>query len=133
MSLAKIRTVLEKKLVSMTPALATAYENVHFSPANATPYQRTNLLPAMPDDLALTADVVVLMGIFQVTLCYPAGTGPAPAQARAQMVVDAFKPVQILSESGVKVWLTQTPQIAAAMVDADRWLVPISIHWRALI
>lgn len=131
MSIIKIQAALEKKLATLTPKLATAYENTAFSPVTGTPYQRVNLLVNRPVDHAFTLDVTEERGIFQVTLMYPPGTGRGEAQARAEAIRALFKPPQILAEGGVKITLTSTVQIGSGAPSGERWMVPLSIYWRS--
>lgn len=131
MSILKIQAALEKRLASMSPALATAYENEAFEPTPGAPYQRAELIPNAPIDHALTLDVLELRGLFQVTLCYPLGEGRGAAQARAQAVADHFAPALDLSEPGWRISITKTPRIAAGMSLDDRWAVPVTVAWSA--
>lgn len=133
MTYKNIQAALEKKLATITPALATAYENVPFTPVQNTPYQRVNLLPNATQDRAISADVREYLGLFQVTLCYPVGTGRGAAQARADAIDAAFKPVQRLTEGTTKVEIVESAQVATGFVDGDRWTVPVTIRYRAFI
>lgn len=128
-----IQAALEKKLAAISPALSTAYENVPFTPVQGTPYQRINLLPNATQDRAISADVRECVGLFQVSLCYPVGSGRGAAQARADAIDAAFKPVQRLTEGVLKVEITRSAQVAAGFVDGDRWIVPVTVEYRAFI
>jgi len=133
MSIQLIRKALEKRLGSMTPALATAFENVAFTPAAGTPYQRVNLLPATPDNATLGDAYYRENGLFQVTLLYPQLAGPAAAEARAEAVRAHFKRGTSITESGVTTLITRTPSIAPALIDGDRYVIPITITYQAEI
>ena len=50
MSITAIRATLESALDGMTPALATAWENMPFTPITGIPYQRAYLMDADPDN-----------------------------------------------------------------------------------
>ncbi len=131
MSLQLIQAALEAKLATLTPAMATAYENTSFTPVTGTPYQRVNMLINRPVDHALTLDVTEDRGIFQVSLFYPQGSGRGAAQARAELIRTLFAPPLTLTNGAVKVHITQTVQIGSGMPDADRWMVPVSIYWQS--
>lgn len=131
MSQVKIRAAFEKRLATMSPALATAYENVDFVPVTGTPFQRTNLLPAMPDNTTKGASFYREQGLFQVTLCYPLNKGANAAQARAELVKTHFMRGTSMVESGLVVNVTNTPTIAPAFTDGDRYVIPISIYYIA--
>ncbi|MFZ3286544.1 MAG: phage tail terminator-like protein [Telluria sp.] len=133
MSIAKVRMAMEKRLATMSPALATAYENVTFSPVVGTPYQRINMLQAAPADLVKGRTLTELSGLMQVTLFYPQGTGPAAAEARAELIKAHFKPPMTLTEGAVNVHVNNTARVATGFPDGDRYAVPVSIPWIAYI
>ena len=131
MTLFLIQAVLEQRLATLTPAMATAYENATFTPVTGTPYQRINMLVNRPVDHAVTMDVTEQRGIFQVSLFYPQGTGRGFAQARAELIKALFKPPLTLTNGGVKVEINKTVHIGGGMPDGDRWMVPVSIYWQS--
>lgn len=128
-----IRRALEKRLAAMSPALATAYENVEFTPTVGTPYQSVNLLPAQPEDAVHGSSIYFERGVFQITLRYPIGTGPAAAEARAQLVRQQFKRGTSMTESGITVLVVGTPVVAPPMSVDDRYCIPISVRFQAQI
>lgn len=131
-SISAIRAALETALASMTPPLATAYENAAFTPVQATPYQRVNLLLAEPDNSEIGPHALE-RGIFQVTLCYPVGAGPAGAQGRAELLRTTFARATSFAASGIAVRITRTPEIAPAQIDGDRYELPVRIRFEAEI
>lgn len=133
MSIAKVRAALETRLGTLTPALSTAYENAAFTPVAGTPYQRVFLLPATPDNEVLGCDYYREIGIFQVSLYYPVNGGPGTAQARAQLLRTHFKRSTTMTSGGVTTTVSATPAIATAFVDGDRYVIPVSIPYRAEI
>lgn len=129
MSLAAISQALETRLAAMTPALATAWENVTFTPTAGTPYQRVNFMPATPNDYGVASGTQEI-GLFQVMLCYPLNTGRAAAAARVQLLRDQFpRNLRLLSGSALVAKIMRTPAAAPGMVDGDRWVVPVTIRW----
>lgn len=133
MSLQIIRKALEKRLAALSPAMATAYENVEFTPVVGTPHQKAELLPAEPGNEVMGSATYFERGIFQVTLCYPKGTGPAAAEARAQLIRAHFKRGTTMIESGVSVIVTSTPKQHPAQPDNERYNIPISVYYQAQI
>ena len=81
---AAVRRALEGALNGMSPA-PTAWENAKFSPVTGTAYQSAHLMPAEPDN-PVYGDEYAEQGIFQITLYYPEGNGPAAAMARAELI-----------------------------------------------
>lgn len=127
-----IRAALETALAAMSPTLTPAYENVAFTPSAGVPYQRVNLLAARPDNREISADYVE-QGLFQVTLCYPTGAGPAAAATRAELLRATFRRGATFISGGVVVLVTDTPEVMPAYVDADRYCVPVIIRWMAQV
>ena len=131
MSIPLIQSALEQRLATLTPAMATAYENATFTPVTGVAYQRINMLVNRPVDHAVTMDVTEERGIFQVSLFYPQGTGRGAAQARAELIKALFKPPLTLTNGAVKVEFNKTVHIGGGMPDGDRWMVPVSIYWQS--
>lgn len=134
MSQSAIRKAFEVKLATMSPALSTAYENVDFTPVAGTPYQRANLLPATPENPTLGDSHYLEIGLFQVTLCYPANTGSNTANSRAEAVRAFFPRGLSLTHSGVTLTVTRTPSVSPAFKDDDgRYCLAVSIQYHAHI
>lgn len=132
MSLASIRAALETQLAAITPALATAFENVSFNATVGTPYQRVTLLPAQPVNVEIGPGYTE-QGLFAVDLFYPKETGPAAAVARAALIRAAFPFASSLTAGGFTVHIIGTPEIGPARPDEDRFMVPVRIRWQARI
>lgn len=133
MTVAIIRKALETQLVAIAPTIATAFENVGFTPSDGVPYQRANLLPNSPEDSTLGSRTYFERGLFQVMLCYPEGIGPGEAEARAQLVKNAFKRGTSLVQAGVTVIITAAPQQAQGLNQDDRYCIPVTMRYQAQI
>jgi hypothetical protein len=129
-SLHLVRQALEVALAAMSPALATAYENVPFAPTPGTPYQAAYLLPATPDNIEIGQSYVE-RGYLQVNLNYPLDTGPAAATARAEMIRSTFYRGASFSAGGIVTNIEQTPEIGSARIDEDRYFLPVKIRFYA--
>lgn len=125
----KIKKAFEKKLATITPALATAYESVSFTPVAGTAYQRVQISPDAPDNTVMASGFYREQGEFQVFLMYPVNQGTGAALARAQLIRDTFKRGTNLVESGLTILIFRTPTIAGAQVVGDRLVVPIIIKY----
>lgn len=132
MSNVLVRKALEMRLNAMAPSLATAWQNVAFTPTPGTPYQEVHLLFGAPENPAYGAHYREI-GVFQVSLMYPQGAGPAAADARAKAVRDWFKRGTTVIADGIEVIVQRTPAIADGYQDGDRWRVPISIPFFASV
>lgn len=131
MSLALIRTALETKLNTISPALSTAWQNVSFSPVQGTPYQAAYIMPAEPDNPTMGNDFHRERGVFQISLFYPIQAGSSAAEARAELIRAAFYRGQSMISGSVTVRISNTPSIGQGRVDGDRWMVPIKIQYFA--
>lgn len=131
MSIKSLRAALEVALNSISPTLATAFENVPFTPTTGTAYQRVNLLRGTPENPSIGAGLAREIGVLQVTLCYPIGAGPQPAEDRAELMRATFERGASFTAGSVTVHITGTPTVGPAYVEADRYCVPVSIRYHA--
>lgn len=131
MSIEKVRTALEIALHTMTPALATAWENQDFDPAAGTPYQEVHLIPAIPDNSTMGDGHYRERGLLQVSLKYPVNGGTAAAMARAQLIRAKFFRGASFTNGGVTTRISATPEIGRGLVVNDRWVLPVSIRYFA--
>lgn len=130
MSLTAIRAALETRLDTISPSIASAYENAKYTPVSGTPYQQVHLLLATPDNPVMGTGFRE-QGFMQVTLLYPLLKGPGDAQARADLIRTTFPKGLSLTNSGVVVNIDKTPVIGNGTVDGDRWRVPVKIPFHS--
>lgn len=131
MSLDAVRAALEGALSQVTPAIATAWENVNYTPVDGTPFQRVTLIPAAPLNDEISRSYVE-RGTMQVTLAYPAGAGPADATARAQQIRSAFYRGRSIPAGALTVTIERTPEIGIGSIDPNgRWAVPVRVRYTA--
>lgn len=152
-----IRAALETALNAMSPALATAWENVAFAPVAGTPYQRINLLLASPENIEFSRTHREI-GYMQVKLMYPLQTGTAAVSARVELIRSTFYRGACIVASGshlggifnyliddmglVDSWgvvdetiviIDKTPEVSPGSVEGDRYAVPVKIRFYATI
>lgn len=132
MSRAKVRSALESALNGISPALATAWENAPFTPANGTPFQAVFLMAADPENIEV-GPAYTERGYLQVNLNYPIGTGPAAAEARAELIRSTFTRGATFTASGVTVHVSQTPSIGPGRTEEDRFFLPVRVPFRATV
>lgn len=133
MSLKIVRAAFEKKLATLTPVISIAYENAAFTPVATAPYLKVSLLPNTPDNSVMGQGSYFERGIFQVSACFPLGAGTGLADDKAQAIRNHFKRGVTMVESGVTVIVMDTPKVAPAMIDGDRYSIPISMSYQAQI
>lgn len=131
MSLLQIRQVLEMQLATVLPALDTANENFRFQPSANVPYQRLDLLPAETSNPSFGDNFRRESGIFQVMLCYPIFFGSANALTQAELICLAFRRGSSFTAGGITVQIDRTPTVASAIIDADRYCVPVRVRYFA--
>lgn len=133
MSQALIRAALEKHLIGMAQTLDTAFENATYTPKADVPFQKVNLLPAGTITNGHDGKTSRETGIFQITLMYPQNKGVSAAQARAELIRQRFAARTFLFEGGIRVEIDSKPSIASALIIGDRYAVPVSINYTALV
>ena len=133
MSAVLIRSALEVALAAVSPAIATAWENVPYAPVPGTAYQAVFLILAQPASLEMSGRIHRDQGYMQVNLLYPLDSGPAAAATQAEAIRSAFYAGRALSASGVTVFIEGTPEIAPAQIGDDRYMVPVKVRFFANI
>lgn len=136
-SLARIKVALETRLKAMASLLPTQWENSAFTPPSDAPYQTVHLLPAEPVNPSILgvagSEMYRETGIFQITLVYPARGGAGTALAKAEAIRDWFPRGGSYVYGGVTAVVARTPRIGPAMVQDDRYVLPVSVTYFANI
>lgn len=153
MSSVVIRRALETTLADISTGFDTAWENVKFTPTTGTPYQRVNLVLAPPTNPEM-GRFTQERGFLQVALAYPLEGGPNAAQARAETIRATFRrgtsytaatadpgtmtlDLDFAAETyaawngSVTTIISGTPEIAPALFEGDRYVVPVRIPFFA--
>jgi len=132
MSVLKIRAALETALAAMSPPLETAWENTAYTPVSGTPYQRVSMTFAEPVNTEYGPGFQQ-GGMFVVSLCYPQGGGPAEAAARIERLRATFHRGAVFTSEGLATTVARTPIILAALLEGDRYVVPVQTPFLATI
>lgn len=130
MSLVLIRAALETALAAISPPLATAYENAPYTPAVGTPYQRVFMLAADPLNPEMGTHTIE-RGYLQISLAYPLNAGPGAAGARAELIRNTFYRGRSFTAGGVTVIVEKTPEVSPAIIEADRYVLPVKVRFFA--
>ena len=126
------RLAFEEAINAINPTIATAYENVSFTPSSGVPYQELYDIPASNNHLFIDNSEFEGLGIFQITLKYPSGTGMKTVSNRAELYVSSFPCGRKLTKNGDTITVIQTPQINVLGVDGDRYSVAVSINYKSI-
>ena len=132
MSLEICRKALEKRLATLTPAIAIAYENVAFIPVTGTPYHKAVLIPNETTAPAIDQATKIEKGIFQVSIYYPLNQGTSAAGLRAELIRAHFPAGLVLTEGTYKVRVSRPPAIAGGMPDGAFYMIPVSIYFTSI-
>jgi hypothetical protein len=133
MSTVLCRAALETQLATITPALATVYENTEYTPTVGTAYQECYSLFATPENPTMGDGYHRVLGIFQVNLFYPLLAGPGTAYARAELIKAAFPRGSSFTSGAVTVIVDRTPEIGNGRIEGDRYMLPVKIPFFANI
>ena len=127
----RIRQALEKAVLAVTPAIDTAFENTTFKPRAGEPYQQLHFLPAKPEAAVIDDSISEVLGVFQITLRYPAGEGVKNVLERASLYERAFSVGAKFEHAGVKVYIYRPAEVNILGVDGDRYGVAVSIYFKS--
>lgn len=125
----EVKQAFEQKINTITPTIATAYENTTFTPANGVPYQELYLLPSYNDDTF--QDSRLVNGIFQITLKYPTLKGNKDILERVKLYLDSFKSGDTITNGGIVVNVLGHPTVKNMGVIGDRVVSIISVNFWA--
>jgi len=126
MSIIEAQTAIRTRLAALTPALPTALEGIPFT-APTGMYQRLQFVITPPTDPTFGTYFHRENIQVQIFVADKLDVGTAGAITRAQVLRDWFHKGLTLTESGVRMHVLSTPQIAGATVASDRIIVPVLI------
>jgi hypothetical protein len=133
MSNAIIRAALETTLATYATAqgLSVAYENRSFTPATGVTYLRAFLLPGATDSQDLGRLHRKFVGVFQVSIVMPLGTGPGAGEALAVSLAAAFPPATPIVRSGITTYVMTPMSSGPHIQEQDRYVIPCSLTYQA--
>ena len=135
MSETKVNAALVAAYIAsgVIPQARTAFEGVTFAPVTGQSWARLTNLPSMRDKPGLApGDSSEVLGILQVDLFWPKGSGTAPILAAADQLMTHFEPHKRLAFQGqdVKIRRVRRSQIRIEEVWQS---VSVDIHYWANI
>lgn len=131
----RIREALETRLntwaAAQSPAVPVAWQNASYTPTTGVRYVRATILPAETQNPIYGQMHRRLIGIFQVDVMAPTGTGMAASEALAESLCAEFRRGTTLTQDGLTVVMDFSPSIGTAQPE-DGWVfLPVSIRYRA--
>jgi hypothetical protein len=137
MSLLLIRQMFETAINAIEPGFPTQWENTIYEPIDGTPYQKIDRLLGNPQNPTFSnpgvQNFLREIGIYQVVLFYPLGSGPAGADTKAEAIRTAFPQGKTFTSGTVTLIVQGTPTVAPGRVDGNRWSIPVKIPFFANI
>jgi hypothetical protein len=136
MSDLRIRQILETRLLAWSAAraepLEIAVENVGFAPTPGEIYLEATLLPAITRTEFVDGTHEAHIGVFQIDVKAPRGTGAGPAGLIAAELRPIFQTYAVLAgDDGFRVTVMSPLAVGPGIEDVDRYIVPISFNYRA--
>lgn len=135
MSLLSIRQLFETAIKVIDPTFPTQWENTIYNPIDGTAYQKIDRLLGNPETPTFNnpgvQDFFREIGIYQVTLFYPLGSGPAAADTKAEAIRAAFGAGRTFTSGTVTVTVSNKPTVAPGRIDGNRWSIPVKIPFFA--
>lgn len=123
--------VAQLKTVSGLPALQE--ENTRYTANPKTAWCRATFLPAVAQSESLgVSGRKQIAGLFQVDLFFPTDVGTTAANAMTDAVVAAFSTTVNLSNSGVRVYLSNSQRRAATSYQ-NHYQIPVTVTWQAFV
>lgn len=128
MSQADIKSALETALGTISPAIATAYENTSYSPVIGTPYQDVNFVFAAPLNEEYGSNYQET-GYMQITLRYPQNVGTKDIDARIALIRDKFKRGNSFVKNSVTTTISRTLEVRPGFQDGERYAKPLFVKF----
>lgn len=127
----EIENAFRIKLNTISPVIATAYENVPFTPTNNVPYQELSLLPSYNDSEYINDKQYISYGLVQITLKYPTTKGSKDILDRVKLYMNNFVRGDTLTNGGISIKIRSTPVAVNLGTIGDRYVYAISINYKA--
>lgn len=127
-----IQAALDAKLATFATAqsLSVAWQNIEFDPVAGSPWVRPSMLPGEPYQAALgESGENRCVGVYQVSVFYPAGNGSGTARAMVDTLITAFKRGTRLTYGGYTVEIKKAyPN--PPLQEMQWYHIPVTIQWK---
>lgn len=128
-----IRSAFVTRLLTFPNLPTVAWENVHFTPTIGSPYLKPFLLPGEPIQAEIGENGRNRhVGVFQISLFYPAGNGIGLADTMRDGIIEHFKRGTILTNGVINVEIIKA--YGGPILEEPGWMHrPITIRYRVLV
>lgn len=126
----KVRKLFESRLATWaaTKGIDVAWENAHYTPADET-YLRAFLLRGTTTSRDMAGANRHRVGVFQVNVVAPLGSGPGAAEAIGEEICALFPAQLRLTDSTFTVLVAQPMALHTGIASEDRYTVPVSLRY----
>ena len=126
-----IRSLLETRLDTLSPSIATVKENTAYTPVKGTTYQRVFVLMAQTENPTLGDGFKRERGILQVNLYFPEFVGSGASEARSELIKTLFKRGTTMQQGQIRVQVYASPYTGPAMNSEGFFMLPVSVPFIA--
>ena len=133
MSLNKIYTAFATKINTITPQIATVWENKKYDPVVGVDYQEVYILPSSNNVPYINETSYEMEGLVQITLCYGYDEGRSKAMDRANLYMGLFPVGTVLTIDSLKIRIKGVPQITNLGVDNGRYKIALRVGFLAVL
>ncbi|WP_179179074.1 phage tail terminator-like protein [Pseudomonas sivasensis] len=135
MSHAIISSIYEAKLLAWSKVRAepikVVFENIQYDPADGETYLRAFALPGDTASSTLAGDHRAFIGVYQISIVVPAGTGKTKTNPLVVELAGLFRLYARDTKSGVTVVTMSPVEQGPGITDAATYMVPVSFEYRA--
>lgn len=123
---AELETRLKAFAEAQVPPLSIAYEASSFSKPSAA-FLECVIVPTETVNVTVDGNRIRELGVMQVNVWYPSGTGVGKLETLANKLIAAFPVVPSVGT----VCIENTPSKSRAIKDEAGWvIIPVTIHYR---
>ena len=131
MSHRKISAALSTHLAAMPSLPSVAWENAPFNSVSGTVYLSESYLPAATSSIGVEdSSSSQFIGVYQVSIHSNSGDYKLEAQTLADDVAAHFARGTMLDYEDQRVRV-EVSSISSALLEGNRYMTPVSIHWRS--
>lgn len=135
MSHAIISSIYDAKLLAWSKVRAepikVVFENIQYDPADGETYLRAFALPGDTASSTLAGDHRAFIGVYQISIVVPAGTGKTKTNPLVVELAGLFRLYARDTKSGVTVVTMSPVEQGPGITDAATYMVPVSFEYRA--
>ena len=135
MSHAIISSIYDAKLLAWSKVRAepikVVFENIQYDPAVGETYLRAFALPGDTASSTLAGDHRAFIGVYQISIVVPAGTGKTKTNPLVVELAGLFRLYARDTKSGVTVVTMSPVEQGPGITDAATYMVPVSFEYRA--